>query len=150
MQSIAQKLEFIIDEYIATLRGLPENKMSYKPSPLKWSKKEIIGHLIDSAQNNIRRFIEAQYQEEPTIVYDQDKWVSLTGYQEYNLEDLKNLWYLLNKHIVAILKNMSNEVAQRKCFTREAHTIEWLATDYIKHLRHHLHQVLDLEPVAYP
>jgi hypothetical protein len=150
MQSIALQLETIIDQYLPALKDVPESEMLYKPSPLKWSKKEILGHLVDSAQNNIRRFVVAQYEENPAITYNQDQWVTITNYQQYNFSDLIDLWYLLNKHISVVLRNISKETAHRKCQTRNLHTIEWLAQDYIKHLRHHLHQVLELEPVAYP
>ena len=77
-------------------------------------------------------------------------WVATVDYQHYDLSNLINLWYLLNKHISVILKNIPNEMAQRKCQTEDLHTLEWLAQDYLKHLMHHLHQVLDLEPIAYP
>ncbi len=123
--------------------------MSYKPSPGKWSKKEIIGHLIDSAQNNIRRFIVAQYEDIPHIIYNQDQWVALSDYQHRDDHELVELWYFLNKQLCAILKHISPSAVLRKCKTEELHTLEWLAMDYIKHLRHHLHQVLGLEPVAY-
>jgi hypothetical protein len=59
------------------------------------------------------------------------------------------LWQLLNRQIVVILENMDPEVAQRKCRTPDPKTIEWLAEDYVRHLQHHIHQVLDLEPYAY-
>jgi hypothetical protein len=150
MQSIALHLESIIDQHLAALQSVPGSEMVYKPSPSKWSKKEILGHMVDSAQNNIRRFVVAQYEENPKIVYNQDKWVTIANYQHYDSADLISLWYLLNKHIVVILKNLRPEMAQRKSQTDESHTIEWLAQDYIKHLLHHLHQVLELEPVAYP
>lgn len=150
MQTIAAELKACVDQHIKTLRSIRENEMIYKPSPAKWSKKEMIGHLVDSAQNNIRRFIVAQYEEEPHIVYNQDKWVAITNYQHYDLPDLINLWYLLNKHICNILESTPAEMGQRKSKTENSHTIEWLAMDYIKHLKHHIHQVLDLEPVAYP
>ncbi|MEI9810797.1 MAG: hypothetical protein WDO16_24615 [Bacteroidota bacterium] len=106
--------------------------------------------MIDSAQNNIRRFVVAQYEDNPAIVYNQDQWVAIANYQQYDTTDLINLWQLLNKHMVVILKNMPPEMAQRKCQAANVQTIQWLAEDYIKHLRHHLHQVLDMEPVAYP
>ena len=70
-------------------------------------------------------------------------------YQHYDLANLVNLWYLLNKHIVIILKNMAPETMQRSCQTESLHSLDWIAKDYVRHLRHHLHQVLDLEPVAY-
>jgi len=150
MQSIALQLESIINQHMPALKAIPESEMMDKPSPSKWSKKEILGHTIDSAQNNIRRFIVAQYEENPSIRYNQDEWVAIVDYQHYDLSDLINLWYLLNKHISIILKNIPSEMAQRKCQTEDLHTLEWLAQDYLKHLMHHLHQVLELEPVAYP
>jgi hypothetical protein len=30
------------------------------------------------------------------------------------------------------------------------YTIDWLAADYCNHLLHHLHHILDLDPIAYP
>ena len=149
MESIANDLNATIDKNLSALKFISEDEFNFKPSPSKWSKKEILGHLIDSAQNNIRRFVVAQYDERPKIVYNQDKWVAIVNYQHYNLPDLISLWYLLNKHICQVLKSMSPEMAKRESETEELHTLEWLAQDYIKHLLHHLHQVLDLEPVPY-
>jgi hypothetical protein len=149
MQSIAKELEATLQQHFSPLKSLDESTLTHKPSPAKWSKKEVMGHLIDSAQCNIRRFVIAQYEENPTIVYNQEKCVTIAGYQQWNSVDLIDLWHLLNRQICEILKNTSTETAQRQCRTEEMHTIEWLAQDYIKHLKHHLHQVLDLEPVAY-
>src|SRR5678815_4830118 len=150
MQSTASDLWTTIHEYLPQLKLLPEEGSSMKPLPNKWSKKEVIGHLVDSAQNNIRRFIVAQYDTNPLIVYRQDDWVSINNYQSYQLEDLVQLWYLLNKQICSILSNTSQDVLQRTCQTESLHTIEWLAEDYIKHMKHHLHQVLNLTAIAYP
>jgi hypothetical protein len=150
MELIAKDLETTISQYYPVLKSLDESRLAHKPSPSKWSKKEVIGHLTDSAQSNIRRFIVAQYEKIPTITYNQDKWVAIAGYQQWNSNDLIDLWYLLNRQICEILKNTSAETAQRQCMTEELHTIEWLAKDYIKHLKHHMHQVLELGPVAYP
>ena len=150
MQSIAATLETLIDQSLPQLKKINEADASIKPSPTKWSKKELMGHLIDSAQNNIRRFVTAQYELTPTIVYNQDKWVEINHWQEYPLSTLLDLWYLLNKQVCNILENTSPEIAKREAKSEALHSIEWLASDYIKHLKHHLHQVLELEPVAYP
>ena len=150
MNSIAAELNTIIDKHLASLELIQEADLLFKPSPSKWSKKEIIGHMVDSAQSNIRRFIVAQYEKEPTINYNQDQWVKLSAYQQWDSSSLVSLWYLLNKQVCAILNNMSDESLQRKCMTGELHTLEWLAKDYVKHLLHHLHYVLELEPVPYP
>ena len=150
MQSVVFELDAIIEQHVPSLLALSKDKLTYKPSPTKWTKQEILGHMVDSAQNNIRRFIVAQHEELPLIVYNQDKWVDAVNYQQYDSKDLIQLWRLLNKHIIAVLKNLTPALAERQCQTGGPHTIEWLAEDYVKHLRHHLHQVLDLEPVAYP
>ncbi len=77
MNATALELQNVIDEYLPQLNSLSYEGFLYKLSPTKWSKKELIGHLIDSAQNNIRRFIVAQYEENPAIIYKQDEWVLL-------------------------------------------------------------------------
>ena len=150
MRQLALELTTLIEQYLPALQSIPEEDMSHKPSPQKWSKKEIMGHLIDSAQNNIRRFIVARYEDGPFIKYNQDQWVALSNYQQFNTPELLQLWKLLNKQISVILENTDNASAQRECNTGQPRTIAWLAEDYITHLKHHLFQVLELEPVTYP
>ncbi|MHA4811347.1 DinB family protein [Flavitalea flava] len=152
MQATINHLKQIISNYSRRLKTLPEGVYSSKPHQQNWSKKEILGHLIDSAQNNIRRFVVAQYENSPTISYDQDKWVEISNYQHAPIQDLVTLWVLLNKHICRIWAHMSPEAAQRICHTPgpETRSIEWLAADYCAHLLHHLHQILDLDPITYP
>lgn len=150
MKDISQQLQGIIDEHMHALQEISEADFRHKPLPSKWSKKEILGHLIDSAQSNIRRFVIGQYEDNPKIGYNQDRWVSICNYQEWETLGLIRLWYLVNKQICYILENTSPEMASRICITDVPHTIEWLAQDYVKHLLHHLHVVRDLEPVAYP
>jgi hypothetical protein len=144
-------LEKILHSYTRRLEALPEEVYDWKPQPEKWSKKEILGHLVDSAQNNIRRFIVAQYEDVPVIRYAQDEWVACSDYQHYPTRDLVTLWTLLNRHITILLRQMSPAAAQRKCsMGGPPQTMDWVAADYINHLLHHLHQVLDLDPIAYP
>lgn len=150
MKALASQLNKIIDDHLPGLQSVSADEFHFKPSPAKWSKKEILGHLVDSAQNNIRRFIVAQYEDRPKIVYNQDQWVAITNYQQYQTTDLIDLWYLLNKHICQVLTFMPVEMSQQQAQTEDLHDLRWLAEDYIKHLLHHLHQVLDREPVVYP
>ena len=150
MVAVASQLDTLIDEYLLQLNKMEAEKLSFKNSPVKWSKQEELGHLVDSAQNNIRRFIVAQYEEIPTIIYNQEKWVVLNNYQQQTPQNIIQLWFLLNKQVVSILNNISEEASQRKSQSQELHTIEWLGHDYIKHLKHHMHHILDLEPVPYP
>jgi hypothetical protein len=150
MQKAVQELQSLISNYTSQLYSVHEDEWMFKPNPSKWSKKEILGHLVDSAQNNLRRFIVAQYEDNPKIVYAQDNWVAAANYQNYVTNDLIDLWTLLNKHICMVLKNISEAAQERLTQTDDTHSIKWIASDYNKHLLHHLHQVLNLEPVAYP
>ena len=150
MNSSIQQLENIISTYISLLEKLTEENASPKPLPDKWSRKELVGHMVDSAQNNIRRFIVAQYETNPAISYAQDHWVAAADYQHYPIQDLIQLWILLNRHLVRVLKNIPVDMYSNEVLTGSRHSIEWLAADYNKHLLHHLHQVLNLKEVAYP
>jgi hypothetical protein len=78
--------------------------------------------------------------------------VIIADYQHYPTDDLISLWTLLNRHICLVLQQVSPEAAQRRCAGSDmtTQTIEWLAADYCNHLLHHLHQVLELDPIAYP
>jgi hypothetical protein len=145
MHLVIQELSKLIDQYSAVFRALSDAELAQKPQPNKWSKKEIIGHLIDSAQNNIRRFVCGQYEPQPKIVYDQDFWVKSQHYQDYQSEDLIQLWVLLNRHICLILSNLPPKYFEKTCDTGkgkiELHTLQYLAEDYVVHLKHHLAQM---------
>jgi hypothetical protein len=134
-------------DYAARLSQINNETFDAKPHPEKWSKKEILGHLIDSAQNNLRRFITAQYEAEPPhIVYDQDFWVAANGYNRADANDLILLWKLLNERIAAVLERLPGSKSDFLCNTgkgtNEFHTLGFLAADYLTHAKHHLSQII--------
>lgn len=120
---------------------------SAKPNPNKWSKKEVIGHLIDSAMNNLRRFTESQFSEVPYLViaYDQDRLVEINKYQEREMIDLLKLWSHLNKQVAFILKDISEEQLKIKInlYNFSVCDLDFLIEDYIAHLKHHLKQIFE-------
>jgi len=148
----ANKLNQILLEYAPLLKQIPDEAFYAKANPRKWSKVEIMGHLVDSAQNNIRRFIVSKYEDNPFIIYNQDKWVAMGGYQDLPAVQVIELWELLNRQIIQILARLTETDGRRTCLTNDptTHSVEWLAADYLRHLLHHLHQVLDKEAIAYP
>jgi hypothetical protein len=146
MESVYKELLAVATEYAAKFSSIPESDFSAKPNPTKWSKKEVVGHLIDSAQSNLRRFVVGQYEDRPNIVYSQDFWVQANGYNQTKKEDVIALWRLLNQQIAAVLKNMPKENYSCEVNTGkgklELYTLEWLAADYVKHMKHHINQVI--------
>jgi hypothetical protein len=140
------ELRQILGDYSEKFETLPEVLFSAKPHPHRWSKKEILGHLIDSGQTNLRRFICGQYESAPRIVYAQDFWVAANSYQNIPKENLIQLWRLLNEQICEVLRTMPDRNASLLVDTGkeepQLHSIAWLAEDYVKHLKHHLNQII--------
>ncbi|MCF3109322.1 DinB family protein [Niabella sp. CC-SYL272] len=143
MRAIAEQLAQIIHLYTEKIQHIDDPSFSVKPGNDKWSKKEILGHLVDSAQNNIQRFVRVQYESEPNIVYNQDEWVKTQSYNSWNRGELLDLWQLSNKQIGFILKHFPEEKKTLKAYmNKELCTIEYIAQDYIRHLLHHLNQII--------
>jgi hypothetical protein len=147
MRDTITELLQLVDVYSTKIGAIPETDFANKPLPNKWSKKEVVGHLIDSAQNNLRRFICGQYELPPSkIVYDQDFWVNANGYQKMKKEEVIQLWKLINQRIGAVLENMPPENYSKSADTGKnsasLHALKWLAEDYVKHMKHHLNQVV--------
>ena len=146
MKNVVNELRSIVTEFADRLNTIAPEELAVKTNPKKWSRKEVIGHLIDSAQNNLRRFVVGQYDQTANIIYDQDFWVRANDYQSMKAEEIILLWKLLNERICVVLTNMSDDALKREVNTGkhipELHSLEWLAADYVKHMKHHLNQVI--------
>jgi hypothetical protein len=143
MKNAVDDLRKIVDTFTEKITTIPEGEFSAKPLPGKWSKKEVLGHLIDSAQNNLRRFICGQYEAEPPrIFYHQDFWVTSNNYQAMPKDEVIQLWRLINLRICEVLNNMPERNYLKECDTGSLHTLAWLAEDYNKHLKHHINQII--------
>ncbi len=147
MQIIIQELLQVVRAYREKIDGITDSEFYAKPNPKKWSKIEVLGHLVDSGQNNLRRFICGQYEPiPPWIIYDQDFWVESNQYQKAKKDDIVALWTLLNERIAEVLRSMPQNNYYRECNTGKEianlHSLEWLAADYVKHLKHHLNQII--------
>ena len=118
-----------------------EKKLSVK----QWSKKEILGHLIDSVINNIQRLTEIHTFEKPYQIrpYNPDKLVLYNGYQLKNNRELYELWLHLNFHILHIIKQQSTESLEFKLVLPDGKIadLQFLIEDYFEHFYYHLKQI---------
>jgi hypothetical protein len=150
----ASELLQILEESQAAFQRIPQEEWRAKPHAHKWSKKEVLGHLVDSALTNLRRFIMTQYQPGEKIVYHQDEWVALQHYQEADLDDLIQLWAGLNRQIARVVERIPPERMHLSCDTgkagQELHTLDYLIEDYLAHLKHHLAQIGGRTPQPQP
>lgn len=142
---IVQRLAAHIDNVPVKFMRLPEATRLRKPAPDKWSPQEIIGHLIDSAINNLKRFTEAQFLPQPYTVinYQQNNLVDVNHYQQLPAEHLLHLWQSLNRQIVYVANNIPDEKLRYTVIISwgDPQTLEWLIGDYVDHLEHHLRQI---------
>lgn len=137
------RLQQLVNTIPAKLHALTDEDFSFKRDAKAWSKKEVLGHLIDSAANNHHRFIRTQYLDVPVIFYNQDEWVRLNNYQELDTEHVISLWAVYNQHLVEVLKAIPGEHLLKEANSGEDnHTLQWLIDDYVVHMEHHLKQLV--------
>ena len=136
-------LSSVVTNALPRLQAISDSAASQKPAPDKWSKKEILGHLIDSAANNHQRFVRLQLQPELTLPgYDQDNWVRLNQYQQTPWSDLVTLWSAYNRHLATVIASLDDEALGHVWHSSDGDvTLEFIATDYVRHLQHHLKQI---------
>ncbi|MCK8487692.1 DinB family protein [Paenibacillus sp. MBLB2552] len=144
-----EELERLLAELSSTVSGMDEAQFVNKPSPQKWSKLEILGHLCDSAANNHVRFTRILTTDEPITVegYVQDEWVKRHGYQHhYSREELHLLWNQLNGMILNVLRSAVASDWAKRCFLSDGTslTLDELLEDYVRHAEHHLGQIREI------
>ena len=147
MKDAILELKAAIDELINT--NVQSFDWNNKAAPDKWSAKEVIGHLIDSAQINLQRFVRCTYEENFKLTYEQVEWVAAQHYQNADINDLLALWRSLNLQIIRVLDNYQPDRLWAMCDNSKTgisqHTVGWLAHDYADHLKHHLKQVYNIQ-----
>ncbi|WP_174615924.1 DinB family protein [Virgibacillus ihumii] len=149
MQKIVEGINYWIKTLPDEYNIMSEEQISIRPLPNKWSEKEILGHLCDSAIINIERFIKIQYEETIYVVqsYNQDQWVAVQNYQGRKIDEIINLFQTLNNQILNIIKNIPDEKLSNLCDigNNQHKTLEWLIQDYLGHMEHHIHNQILIE-----
>lgn len=140
------RLRYLVETMPGKLAAIPAITFNTRPAEGKWSPKEVIGHLADSAANNHQRFIRGQYEDTPVIFYDQDKWNALNHYQELDAEHVIGLWAMYNRHLAEVVSRIPTKNLQRTCKDGKGsvNTLQWLIDDYVAHMEHHLKQITEL------
>ena len=110
-----------------------------------WLRKEVLGHLLDSAANNHLRFVVAALAGEydgPS--YDQQGWVRLHAYRRLPWGELLERWRLLNAVLAALVAEIPDTALEAGCRIAGAApvTLRFVITDYLRHLDHHAGQIM--------
>jgi DinB superfamily len=137
--------EQVLAEAFPRLAQITDARSEEHLAPGKWSRKEILGHLIDSASNNHQRFVRARLLSEVSFPgYAQNQWVETQGYQSESWQNLVQLWAGFNRHILHFVSRIPEDSADNRCALdgNKPVTLRFLVDDYVRHLGHHLAQIL--------
>lgn len=152
----AHRLRAAIAAAEPELRSISDTDSARHPSPGKWSPRQIVGHLIDSASNNHQRFVRAVWQDDMVFpAYAQEQWVKLQAYDIAPWPDLIALWAAYNRHLARVMELVPAEsrlrvrerhnldrIAMRAPRSRSEATLDYFMRDYVNHLEMHLRQIL--------
>ena len=141
---ILDRFTTVLDAATGQLRRLSPAEAASSPQPGAWSKKEELGHLVDSAINNYARIIRVQKEDAPALPgYQQDAWVERQGYDDYDWRDLIVFWRALNVHMLAAAVRIPSSALARTCTIAGSHpmTLEFVIEDYGDHMIHHLEHI---------
>ncbi len=162
MQDFLEDFEKTISQAAERFRLLDESHSQVPRAAGKWSPREIVGHLIDSAANNHQRFVRAQFTDELVFDgYEQVEWVATQRYQDELWSHLVQLWQVYNRHILHLIsvtpaeertrlrsKHNLHQIASDLLSEDQPVTLEWFMRDYLDHMKKHLDQIFESIPVA--
>ena len=153
-ERLAHKLKAVLQREESNLREITEAQSAERPKVSGWSRKEELGHLIDSAVNNHVRFVAASLQPEfHGPGYEQDAWVRAHGYHQMEWGTIIELWLQHNLLLVNVILRLPDERLATPCHISggPAVMLGFVIEDYILHMQHHLDHVLARESITtYP
>ncbi|MGH9596118.1 MAG: DinB family protein [Edaphobacter sp.] len=137
---LSERLATVLRDAMPWLVTVSEAEASVPERTGKWSGKEVIGHLIDSAVNNLGRIVRMQIEEGQRLPgYQQMEWVSLQHYAEREWSQVLALWFALNEHVAWTVEHVEkSRLANRSEIEGDSVTLGFLISDYVAHMEHHL------------
>ena len=137
---LSERLATVLRKAMPWLMTISESEASVPEREGKWSAKEVIGHLIDSAGNNLGRIVRLQIEAGQSLPgYEQMAWVSLQRYAERDWSEVLALWFALNEHVAWTIRHVEKgRLGNRGVVAGEPLTLGFLIEDYVAHMEHHL------------
>ena len=148
-KQVNNEIHHIINKWEVILNGLSHQTITTYKNKQNRTIKQILGHLIDSATNNIHRIIHLQYQNTPYRFPDyacngnNDRWISIQNYQEAAWCNLIEHWKYSNFHLCHIINNVNESMLDNSWIsgTEEQVTLEDMILDYIVHMKLHINEI---------
>ena len=148
MQDLSEKLLLVIAQAEPRLRQIEAGESARPILPGGWSRRQVLGHLIDSASNNHQRFVRAAL--EPSLEfprYDQEGCVRVQAPQQADWLLLISLWANYNRYLAHIIAQLPASKMETVCRIGDGKPVplQFVISDYITHLVHHLGQIAAAE-----
>lgn len=144
MNSLSAELTQVVGQAEAILRAVGELESERPALAGGWSRKQLLGHLIDSASNNHQRFVRAALQGSLEFpAYDQADWARIQAAEEVSWPALVELWAAYNRYLAHVIARLPADKLESRCRIGDGPpvTLNFLARDYLRHLLHHLKQI---------
>lgn len=144
MQTLSAELARIVDATEPLLRQVTEEESSRPALPGGWSRKQLLGHLIDSASNNHQRFVRASLADSLDFPdYDQTGCVQVQAAATAPWPVLVSLWAAYNRYLAHVIAHLPSGKLSVPCRigSNQPVALQNLAQDYVQHLVHHLNQI---------
>jgi hypothetical protein len=144
MKDLSEDLMRVVEAAEPRLRAFSELESAKPVLPGGWSRKQVVGHLIDSASNNHQRFVRAALQDSLDFpAYDQNGNARVQAFQEAGWSLLVSLWAAYNRYLAHVIAHLPASKLETVCRIGSGSpvTLEFLARDYLRHLVHHLVQI---------
>ncbi len=146
MKETTNRLEKLLTTLKDYVSKSSDAELNHKASPEKWSKKEILGHLCDSAINNLQRFMEIQVAKKPYRIrqYERDELVKVNNYQNSEIKEIKDLLFSINTRIKTVISQQTAETLnyEIELYDGKMSDLKFLMTDYVDHFELHVNQII--------
>jgi len=152
LDSIGPELLSLIEAWQPKLLSLNEEAITNHRNIQNRTIKQIVGHMVDSASNNIHRVVHLQYQPSPLIFPcyashgNNDRWIAIQNYQEEDWHELVQLWKYSNLHFAHVIKNLNPEKLENVWISgsNQEVSLKAMVIDYLQHFKLHLDEIDEL------
>ncbi len=148
----SEEILLLVQKWEPILSSLPDEKITVPRNSQNRNVKQILGHMIDSASNNIHRIVQLQYRQVPLRFHNyatygnNDRWIAIQNYQDENWQNLVQLWKYLHLHFLHVIQNVEQEKLNNEWLSdfNEKITLKRMVEDFPQHFKLHLKEIEDL------